>query len=65
MNCKNNSETFWSYVKEKTTKPVDVSTLENNHGQLITSDITKATLWNNYFNCICELRYYYYFLTEC
>ena len=48
MNCKNNPKTFWSYVKKKK-KPGDVSTLEDNHGQLITSDITKAKLLNNYF----------------
>ena len=41
MNCKNNPKTFWSYVK-KTNKPGDVSTLEDNHGQLITGHITKA-----------------------
>ena len=39
MNCNNNPKTFWSYVK-KTNKPGDVSTLEDNHGQLITSSIT-------------------------
>ena len=44
MNCKNNPKTFWQYVKKK-----DVSTLEDNHGQLITSDITKAKLLNKYF----------------
>ena len=49
MICNNNPKTFWSYVKKKHNKPGDVSTLEDNHGQLITSDITKAKLLNNYF----------------
>ena len=48
MNCKNTPKTFWSYVKKRN-KPEDVSTLEDNHGQPITSDITKAKLLNNYF----------------
>ena len=52
MNCKNNPKTFWSYVKKKTNKPGDVSTLEDNHGQLITSDITMAKLLNNYFSYV-------------
>ena len=38
---------------KKTNKPGDVSTLEDNHGQLITtSDITKAKLLNNYFSSV-------------
>ena len=49
MNCKNNPKTFWSHVKKNTNKPGDLSTLEDNHGQLITSNITKAKLLNNYF----------------
>ena len=32
--------------------PGDVSTLEDNHSQLITSDITKAKLLNNYFSSV-------------
>ena len=51
MNCKNNPKTFWSYVK-KTNKPGDVSTLEDNHSQLITRDITMAKLLNNYFSSV-------------
>ena len=52
MNCKNHPKTFWSYVKKNMNKPGDVSTLEDNHGQLITSDITKAKLFNNYFSSV-------------
>ena len=52
MNCKNNPKTFLSYVKKHTNKPGDVSTLEANHDQLITSDITKAKLLNNYFSSV-------------
>ena len=52
MNCKNNPKTSWSYVKKKNTKTGDVSTLEDNHGQLITSDITGAKLLNNYFSSV-------------
>ena len=39
-------------ICEKRNKPGDVSTLEDNHGQLITSDITKAELLNNYFSSV-------------
>ena len=49
MNCKNNPKTFKSYAKKKPNKPGDVSPLEDNHGQLITSDIIKEKLLNNYF----------------
>ena len=52
MNCKNNPQTFWSYVQKKTNKPGDISTLKDNHGHLITSDITKAKLLNNYFSSV-------------
>ena len=52
MNCRNNPKTFWSYVRKQTNKPGDVSTLEDNHGQLITSDITKAKLLNYYFSSV-------------
>ena len=37
---------------EKTNKPGDISTLEDNHGQLINSDITKAKLLNNYLSSV-------------
>ena len=40
LNCKSNP------------RPGDVSTLEDNHGQLITSDIAKAKLLNNYFSSV-------------
>ena len=39
-------------ICEKTNQPGDVSTLEENHGQFITSDITKAKLLNNYFSSV-------------
>ena len=61
MNCKNNPKTFWSYVKT-TNKPGDVSTLEDNHGQLITSDITKAKLLNNYFSSVFVMDIDIFFL---
>ena len=36
----------------KKNKPGDVSILEDNHGQPITSDITKAKLLNNDFSSV-------------
>ena len=60
INFKNNPTMFWSYVKKTTNKPGDVSTLGYNYGQLITSDITKAKLLNNYFSSVFVKDTYIY-----
>ena len=52
LNCKQNPKTFWSYVKKKTKKTGDVSTLEDNDGQLISNDCIKANLLNKYFSSV-------------
>ena len=52
LNCKTNPKTFWSYVKKKTKKPGDVSTLEDRNGQLVSNDSTKAKLLNDYFSSV-------------
>ena len=48
INCKN----ILVICEKKTNRPGDVSTLEDNHDQLITSDITKTKLLNNYFSSV-------------
>jgi len=50
--CKDNPKTFWSYVKSKTKKPGDVSSLLNPEGQLSHNDNEKAKLLNSYFSSV-------------
>lgn len=49
LDSKVNPKSFWSYVKKKTKKPGDVSSLHNDNNDIIVKDNEKATLLNNYF----------------
>ena len=49
LSCKYNPKSFWSYVKSRTKKPGDVSSLEDNDGQLFHNDFKKCNMLNEYF----------------
>ena len=50
--CKDNPKTFWAYVKQKTKKPGDVSSLLKPDGQLSHNNNEKAELLNSYFSSV-------------
>ena len=49
QDSKSNPKSFWSYVKKRSKKPGDVSSLVNLNGTLIVDDQENANLLNNYF----------------
>ncbi|MGL1888435.1 MAG: reverse transcriptase family protein, partial [Reichenbachiella sp.] len=49
MASKVNPKSFWSYVKRRTKKPGDVTSLIDSNGIIISDDKEKAALLNSYF----------------
>jgi len=52
LDSKCNPKSFWSYVKKRTKKPGDVSSLLDSDGKLVSDDKHKADLLNDYFKSV-------------